>query len=359
MAETGTLVAATRVTLPDPQAMLEKLCEHFVEHGTVTRTAFGGRIDSPLGTAVLDVEGNSLSVKAECPNEGALFIVKSSIAEHIFMFAEDETLDLSWTGDRANARDIPYFRQVVVRSARNITPKMRRVTVACSDTRHYETGGMHVGVLIPSRDREPVWPYLGADGRAVWPKGEDEITRRIYTIRRIDHKRGELDIDVVLHGDTPGSVWATEARPGDRVGLMGPGGGNIPEVRSYLLVGCETALPVIARIAAELPAHARATIILEIADASEEQPIFSAATLDLLWLHRNGAEAGSTDSLLAAVRDVRWADHAPDFVLVGCEQTAARAIRKYLRKERGLNKEQHLVAAYWRRGHAGTPEDRD
>ncbi len=163
----------------------------------------------------------------------------------------------------------------------------------------------------------------------------------------------------MLHGDTPGSAWAIEATPGDRVGLMGPGGGNIPEVGSYLLVGCETALPVIARIAAELPAHARATIILEVADASEEQPIRSAATLDLRWLHRNGAEAGSTDTLLTAVRDFKWADDAPDFVLVGCEQTAARAIRKYLRKERGLSKEQHLAAAYWRRGHAGTPEDRD
>lgn len=359
MAETETLVAATRVTLPDPREMIDKLCEHFVEHGTVTRTAEGGRIESPLGTAILDVVGDALRVTAECPNEGALFIVKSSIAEHIFMFAADEAIDLFWTGDHSNARDIPYFREVVVRGVRNVTPKMRRVTVACADTRHYETGGMHVGVLIPPTGREPVWPHLGADGRAVWPKGEDEIMRRIYTIRRIDHERGELDIDVVLHGDTPGSVWATAAKAGDRVGLMGPGGGTIPEVGSYLLVGCETALPVIARIAAELPEHARATIILEVADASEEQPIPSVATIDLRWLHRGDAEAGTTESLLAAVRDFDWAANAPDFVLVGCEQSAARAIRKYLRKERGLGKDQHLAAAYWRRGHAGTPEDRD
>ncbi|MFC5068153.1 DUF2218 domain-containing protein [Flaviflagellibacter deserti] len=359
MAETETLVAATRVTLPDPKAVLDKLCGHFVEHGTVTRTADGGRIDSPLGTAILDVVGDDLRVTAECPNEGALFIVKSSIAEHIFMFADDEAIDLFWTGDRSDARDIPYFREVVVRGACNVTPRMRRITLACADTRHYETGGMHVGVLIPPRDRDPVWPWLGADGRAVWPKDEDEITRRVYTIRRIDHERGELDIDVVLHGDTPGSVWAMGAKAGDRVGLMGPGGGNIPAVESYLLVGCETALPVIARIAAELPKHARTTIILEVADASEEQVISSAATIDLRWLHRNGAEAGSTDALFAAVRDFDWAGNAPDFVLVGCEQSAARAIRKYLRKERGLGKDQHLAAAYWRRGHAGTPEDRD
>ncbi len=190
MAETETLVAATRVMHPDPQAMLDKLCEHFVEHGTVTRTAAGGRIDSSFGTAILDVEGDSLCVKAECPNEGALFIVKSSIAEHIFMFAEDEAIDLFWTGDRADARDIPYFREVVVRSAHNVTPRMRRVTVACPDTHNYETGGMHVGVLIPPSGRAPVWPYLGADARAVWPKGEDEITRRIYTIRRVRSRTG-------------------------------------------------------------------------------------------------------------------------------------------------------------------------
>ncbi|CAH1650884.1 Fe(3+)-hydroxamate ABC transporter permease FhuB [Hyphomicrobiales bacterium] len=82
------------------------------------------------------------------------------------------------------------------------------------------------------------------------------LARRVYTIRAIDHARKELAIDVVLHDDSVGSNWARNAEPGDRAGLLGPGGGDVIPADWYLLCGDETALPAIARIAAELPAGA-------------------------------------------------------------------------------------------------------
>jgi NADPH-dependent ferric siderophore reductase len=229
---------------------------------------------------------------------------------------------------------------------------MRRVILSCEDTTHFETGGLHARLLIPPPGRAPIWPKVGPDGRVVWPEGEDELARRVYTIRAIDHARKELTIDVVLHDDSPGSVWARNATAGDRVGLLGPGGGDVVPADWYLLCGDETALPAIARIAASLPATASATVVIEVANGDEEQEISSEAALAITWLHRNGQPAGSTDLLPDAVRAIDMPQGSDPFVFAGCEQAAARAIRKHLRAERKLPKERHLVAAYWRRGHA-------
>jgi NADPH-dependent ferric siderophore reductase len=356
MPEAMMLHAAARIPLANPRAMLDKLCEHFVEHGTVTLSDAGGRIESPLGVALLETEGDALVLRAECPDEITLSIVKSALAEHVVMFAEDETLDFVWTGDHASDRSIPYFHEMTVVAARNVTPQMRRVTLTGADVAHFEHGGLHVRILIPPPGRDLVWPTMGHDGRTVWPKGEDELTSRIYTIRQIDKARGVIEIDVVLHGDnhTPGAAWAMRAQAGDAIGIMGPGGGDLPEADHYLLVGDETALPAIARIADALTPDKRATILLEVSDPSEQQDISSRAEIDVRWLHRNGREVGTTTSLAEAVRAFEGPDLDNTFVLVGCEHAAAKAIRSFLRKERGMSKQTHLVAAYWRRGHEGS-----
>lgn len=359
MADAAPLTAATCVALADPRDVFERLAEHFVEHGTVTRDERTCRLDGPFGVIVMATGDGVLDIRIEAPSDAYLFVVKSAVAEHLVEFSGDETLAITWSGDRAAATEIPYFREMTMRGARDVTPNMRRITLAGTDVAHFETGGLHVRVLIPPKGRTPRWPSTGPDGRVVWPKGEDELVARAYTIRSIDRERGELDIDVVLHDDSAGSIWARTVQPGDPVGLMGPGGGDIAPADWYLLCGDETALPAIARIAEALPAEARATILLEVADASEEQPITSSAAIELRWLHRGGAAAGTTDLLEAAVKAVEWPESAVPYVLAGCEQKSARAIRSYLRKERALAKDRHLVAAYWRRGHEGVVFDRE
>ena len=352
MANETTLHAKARVALADPAGMLDRLCDHFVSHGTVTRQPGGARLEGPFGAVELEAGAGALRIAIASPNESYLFVVKSSVAEHLVEFAEGETITLGWQGDAAGESRIPYFREVVVRRARDITPAMRRVTLACDDPGHFATGGLHVRVLIPPRGRPPVWPSVGPDSRVIWPDGDDVLAKRTYTIRAIDHARGELDIDVVLHDDSPGSIWAREAKPGDRVGLLGPGGGDVAPADWYLLCGDETALPAIARIAENLPSSARASIVIEVADAAERQEIASDAAIEVTWLHRDSAPAGSTELLLQAVRDIALPEQGAPFVFAGCEQAAARAIRKHLRAEKQLPKDRHLVAAYWRRGHA-------
>lgn len=346
--------ARARVTLTDPHGVLQRLCEHFAGHGTVEMTEHGGRIETEFGHATLALEPGTLRIEAAGADDTALYVVKMAVAEHVFLLAGEEVAPFAWSGDGADERRIPFFREMTVRSARNVTPLMRRVTLA-GDVAHFTTGGLHARLLIPPAGRAPRWPSAAADGRTLWPKGEDELTARVYTVRGIDRARGELDIDIVVHGGegSPGSHWAMTAAPGDPVGLMGPGGGDVAPAAHYVLAGDETALPAIARIAEALPAEARAVALIEVADAAEQQPLTSAAGLETIWLHRNGAAPGTTRLIETALRGLHWPDDEVTHALVGCEHAAARSIRSFLHNERGMARKDCLVAAYWRRGHRG------
>lgn len=244
---------------------------------------------------------------------------------------------------------------MVVVGSRLVTKGMRRVTLKGTDVAHFDNGqGLHVRVLIPPAGRVPVWPHAAPDGRTIWPRGEDALTCRVYTIRSIDLEASTLDIDVVLHEDShaPGSDWVANAMPGERVGLMGPGGGRLNPADWYLFAGDETALPAIARMVESLPRDQRAIAIIEVANEGEQQPIVLPPQVELIWLHRNGAAPGSTTLLEDAIRALSW-PQGRGVVMVGCEYGAARAIRTLLRKERGMDKKNCQVAAYWRRGSSG------
>jgi len=78
--------------------------------------------------------------------------------------------------------------------------------------------------------------------------------KRRYTIRQARPDVGELDLDVLLHGDGPGSRWGETAAPGQTVEFQGPRGKlELRPAPAHLLVGDESALPAIAAICAALP----------------------------------------------------------------------------------------------------------
>lgn len=62
------------------------------------------------------------------------------------------------------------------------------------------------------------------------PEPESLPVTRTYTVRRVDAEARTLDVDFVVHGDEGlAGPWAARTRPGDRVSLMGPGGGYSPD----------------------------------------------------------------------------------------------------------------------------------
>lgn len=352
-----TFSASTEVRLLSPEPVMLRLCAHFREFGEVTVNGPCSRIETGFGIAGLEACKGCLRISAEGKDEAALAYVKLALAEHLLNFALEEQPEIVWQGDGAAGSPLPYFREMHVVRVADVTPRMRRITLAGNDLRRFSSGGMHVRLLFPkARGSSPVWPTTGADGRPSWPVGDDRPEIRIYTIRTIDVAKGEVDIDFVLHEGEhmPGARFAAEAKPGDVVGMTGPGGGGFASADWYLLAGDETALPAISRILEQLPGTAKAVVRIEVADEAERQQLRSAADLDLQWLCRNGSPAGQTDALAKAVRAEELpSDGRSIFVWAGCEHASFRQIRSYLRQERNLAREQHLVVAYWRRGFSG------
>ncbi|WP_375492330.1 siderophore-interacting protein, partial [uncultured Jatrophihabitans sp.] len=213
---------------------------------------------------------------------------------------------------------------------RDLTPRMRRVTIRADAM---------LGVQIkPAQDvelllREP-------SGRRV---------KRRYTIRHVRPDTGELDLDVVLHGDGPGARWAAAAQIGDDVEFQGPRGKlELRSAAAHMLVGDESALPAIAAICAALPPGEPATALIEITDASDELPVAAAVR----WVHRGEAAAGGADLLLDAARDVLASSEADPAAARGylMGETRAMVALRALLENHGVPHESIFVKGYWNLG---------
>jgi NADPH-dependent ferric siderophore reductase len=231
---------------------------------------------------------------------------------------------------------------------------MRRITLAGDNLARFDTlQALHLRVIIQHPDAvAPQWPSVGSNGLVRWPDGTHRPQLRKYTVRSLDRAAGTMDIDFVIHADAgPGSAWAARARVGEQVGVVGPGGGGLKPADWYLFAGDETALPAIGRMLEALPDTARGVALIEVADAAEEQALRLPAGVSVRWLHRDGRAAGTTTLLYDAVRETAFPqDGSTVYAWAACEFEAFRAIRTFLRKEKGLGKAEQLVVSYWRRG---------
>ncbi|KFB08274.1 Siderophore-interacting protein [Nitratireductor basaltis] len=349
--------AETRITLDDPQGLLARLREHMGEHGVVSGNEGCWRVMLELGIAEARLEPDGLAFTVEAEDATSLSFLQWSVAEHLQEFTAGECPAIRWFGGIAAGSPLPYFREMVVHATRQISPKMRRITLRGKDLARFAVGGHHIRLLFSPRPGvTPVWPVMGSDGRQAWPEGERPLLR-VYTIRRIDVEAGLIDVDFVLHeGDEmPGAGFAASARPGDIVGMMGPGGGGLPAGDRFILAGDETAIPAISRMLEEMPENASGTVYLEIANDRERQQLVSRGNFRIHWLSRNDRQAGTTDLLENSVRGECILTGLRDgsFLWVGCEHKAASALREFAKTTLKLPRERHQITAYWRRGKEG------
>jgi NADPH-dependent ferric siderophore reductase len=224
-------------------------------------------------------------------------------------------------------------RSVSIARITELTPGMRRLTLGGDDLAGFESASYDDHIKLFFTD----------------PSNPEQPISRNITPRRFDAAARTLDVDIALH-DGPIANWARAAQPGAPAWVGGPRGSYVvpADFDWYLLVGDETALPAIGRRLEELPAGAHAYVIAEVADASAELAFTSAATIDITWLHRGTAEAGTTTALQSAVAGFTTPAAGDGYVWVACESDVAKAIRADL-VGRGLNKDWLRVAAYWKR----------
>ncbi|WP_329254103.1 siderophore-interacting protein [Actinoallomurus sp. NBC_01490] len=180
--------------------------------------------------------------------------------------------------------------------------------------------------------------------RDQWPR------MRSYTVRSWDPHALEMSVDFVHHGDEGlAGPWAANARAGDDVLFLGPGGAYrpSPEADWHLLVGDESALPAIAASLEALPQGAPARVFIEVTGPGEEQELITQGDAKLVWLHRGDAPVG--DALVEAVHGLEFPDGDVHAFVHG-EAGFVKRLRRHLRVERGIPLEQLSISGYWRYG---------
>jgi NADPH-dependent ferric siderophore reductase len=259
-------------------------------------------------------------------------------------------------------------RTLQVLRVADVTPGMRRVTLGGPELKaHTAANGFPVDEIhcdgfddhckfilrhpdLPADAPAPA-PTQNA-GVLDWPH-DDLAVNRSYTIRKWRPEAGEygeMDVDFVKHGVGPATRWAYAVQPGEDIQIAGPKAcATQPEGADWLLIaGDETTLPAIGRWLEEMPADTRGQVFIEVDRDDHIQTIDHPAGVEITWLPRNGAEAGTTTALFDAITGCEWWDGTV-FAWVAGETLTLVPIRRWLRREKGLAKEQVDVAGYWRR----------
>ena len=236
-------------------------------------------------------------------------------------------------------------RTLTVSAIRDIGPSMRRITLVGPDLAGFSSDGPedHIKAFFP--DPTPT------DAAAVSMR---DFTPRAF---RADAASGpELDIDFVLHGDSaPATGWAARVAIGDSLSIGGPRGSRLAPAGadSAILLADPTALPALARWIEILPDGTPVTAIVA---ASDDSFRAYAADIDakgtpVTWIWIDEADdAARATAQLEAIRSATIGTST--LVWAAGESTALVDVRRYLRRELGLDKDQVFVDGYWRRGTA-------
>ncbi|WP_019806543.1 siderophore-interacting protein [Saccharomonospora halophila] len=247
-----------------------------------------------------------------------------------------------------DGRGKPVWRTEVVRTER-VTPRMTRVVLGGPDLASFSLTGCtdsYVKVLFPVAGVDLPEPLDTAALKDGLPP-DQRPRKRTYTVRQHDPDAGELALDVLYHGESGlGGPWARNARPGDEVLLLGPGGKYAPsaDVDWHLFVGDDAAVPAIAASLEVVPEGMPVRALLSVADVAEEQPLPTKGDAEIRWLHR---DAG--DDLVEAVRALGFPEGRAKAFVHG-EAGAMKELRRHLVSERGLDKRLLSLSGYWRRG---------
>ena len=229
-------------------------------------------------------------------------------------------------------------RSLRVERSIRLTPGMLRIVFSGEDLHDFASLAPddHIKIFVPT------------------PSGD--ILPRSYTPRRYDSETRTLAIDFALHDAGPATNWAIDAQPGDRLEVGGPKGSVIvsPDIRHWLLIGDETALPAIARRIEETGARARVTSVVAVTGPQEHLAFDTRADLLALWAHRSISDSSDPRALLAILKTIGLLPGT--FVWIAAEAMVTRAIRTYLVQDRSHPLSWMKASGYWVMGRADAHE---
>ncbi|MGD0704244.1 MAG: siderophore-interacting protein [Trebonia sp.] len=248
-------------------------------------------------------------------------------------------------------------RRAEVVSVSPVSPRLISVLVTGDELGGFADAAptAHLKVFLPGAGQdEPNLPTQGPDGTMAAPDGPPPVVRT-YTPRRYDPATKTLEIQFLLHGTGPASEWAQRAKPGDKLGVGGPGGrfSLEPVTDSWWLAADESAIPAVGTLLEALPETAAADVHIEVDGPDDEIEFTAPAKTTITWHHRRNPGAFGAELI-----DAAHAASIPDGarVWVACEAAAMRDIRRYFLTERQLPPASLVTRGYWRAGEQNHPD---
>jgi NADPH-dependent ferric siderophore reductase len=170
-------------------------------------------------------------------------------------------------------------------------------------------------------------------------------------VRNFREQLNELDVDFFLHGESgPASAWASRVQAGDTITLAGPGGKKLLDFSAdwFVLAGDMTALPAISVNIEQLPDHARGYAVIEILHESDIQAFHTPDAFEVHWVINPAPEKENT-LLLDKIKQLPWLEGCPS-IWAASEFSTMRALRRYFKQEKNVDKKAVYVSSYWKCG---------
>ncbi|WP_434740351.1 siderophore-interacting protein [Micromonospora sp. SH-82] len=283
---------------------------------------------------------------------------------------------------------------VEVRAMRRLSPSFVRVTFTGPDLDRFADNGydQRIKLAFPLPGQRGVALPTGPDWYTHWRELPEHRRNplRTYTVRAARPLLGEIDVDLVLHGDGgPATRWVRRARLGDELTICGPDAGyegnhggiefRAPSTGQILLAGDETAVPAVSSILERLPLDTRGRVVLEVPDAGDALSLLTPPGVEVTWLARGADPHGSR--LVPAVREVAgqllsapartvdapqivdvdvdteilWevpasAAPVPLYAWLAGEAGVIRTLRRHLVSDCGMDRHAVAFMGYWRLG---------
>lgn len=313
----------TELRLPRPDIIMGVVAHEFDDHDMAHLTLADGTIVSPseLGEVRFIPGEGVIRVEIRSADFEQMYMLKEGVEAHMAHFEPHLDAPIVWQGDVHTGRHPLHFRELAVVGRERLSDDFIRIRCE-GDLARYMKDGMHFRLALPPEGRAPVWPTVDEGGKTIWPEGEDALHLPVYTFRRVE--ADWMEFDVYLHGNGRTCAWAEDA-VGKPVGILGPGGGWVPDAREVLFMGDDTAVPAIARM-------------LEMRGGSSGRVILSSKPGNYPELAQWYVEY--VDDLLDALKT----QTELPYVWFASERAETRAAKAWL-KERGHKEMQ--VTAYW------------
>lgn len=247
-------------------------------------------------------------------------------------------------------------RELYVIDAYPLTTNMHRVILGGDELADLVVDGSIIGphlkmIIPPAGGGCLAWPEFDAEkGRLVWPENVERPTLRTYSLRHFDVDLQQLTIDLVSHEGGVASSWARNAKPGDKLGIWGPGGRMSFNGQWLVLVGDISALPAISYSLEMLPDDAQGKAIIEVPSESDCIDLKSPAGIEIIWLVQH---QGQPSQLVETVTSIDIPAGVSPLVWGGMECDLAKALRRGIKEKLSLSRDRFYLINYWR---AGIPE---